>query len=220
MDEARSHTEGSISIWRNRGRFDNAIHGLQALVDICADQDDFDSAIEYAVEALALCIRSDDDRRRLFVDFIMRNEDEGHPPVAACNSYHAALLSVSDYRSRSAHGLFPVAFRQRDAVDGEALRRSWSAGVGLAALHDVVTTDLSYDPLAQIAYSDMETLLEDVSEHTSDLWPPVVDCLSLMTGITAEGAETDDIDDSLRRREESALGRLTTLALSCHPHTF
>ncbi|KAA9411110.1 ATP-binding protein [Haloarcula hispanica] len=213
LQEARSQVEQSISAWRERGRLDNAIHDYRALVRITTKQADHDAAIAYAADAICLCVRADDNRVGTFINHITDPPAEVGAEMLALHAYRAAIWCASDARTHPAHKLFGIAFMQRDTVSGEARRRAYSAGVGLAALHEPAELIAGYRPLEQVEYDDIDMLLSHIAEESVELRPPVADCLTLLAGVTVEPIETDQIYESLRRREEIAFGNLTTLAM-------
>lgn len=132
-DQAAEHYEHSVAIWRSRGQLDNAINDLSTLVAIHSKRDDDNAAIEAAADGVELAIRADDDQFWGSVNTILDAEEAGASPVTlAYAAYRAALWCVTDNRGEAAYRLFALAFRCRhDSIEGEALRRARSAGVGL-----------------------------------------------------------------------------------------
>jgi hypothetical protein len=149
----------------------------------------------------------------MFIDNITDPPAEVRSEMLALHAYRAAIWCASDARARPAHELFGIAFMQRDTVSGEARRRAYSAGVGLAALHEPAELIIGYRPLEQVKYDDIDMILSHIAEESVELRPPVADCLTLLAGITVKSVETDQTNESLLRREEVAFGKLTTLAM-------
>lgn len=212
-EEAKRRFKQSVAIWRDRGRFDNAIHDLVTLVAICIEQDDYDAAVEYAADGIELCIQVDDDPRRGFVETIRAADGDASPDALIRGAYRAALACVTDKQDQVAHTLFVVAFRQHGAIEGEERRHAYSAGVGMVALHNVAPGILGDDPLVEVDHDDPGALLAEVTNYADLLRPPVANCLTLLADIAAEGTEPDEMDESLRRREVAAFERLSTLVM-------